>query len=560
MDISFPCSNPGCGKHVLVPGSAVGKKVRCLHCGKVQVVPGPASGAGEGLADLEALAEGPAVVRPKESWWQRRRRREEVSGRRCSRCNAEIPPEAKRCPNCQWPVASTEPAGAPAIAHRAAARRKALNLERFLSDCGLAWVYGIRSFGTCFRLILAVVGMNLLFGVVAFLIGLSGGGGREGTFAVMLLGVLANVFVAGYFLRFYVNVMISSLEGTDLPPQLPYFNILQILATGLKGLGIFLVYVLPIVTIPLLPLGWMALAYTGDGRGYDLIWACRAAVKRPGRLLFVWVMSLVYLIVGVIVACLLTALAGHALALAFAWLATRLELSPLLRFLLALPLFFLLVMFFYALVESVACAMFRCIGMLGRHSPDLLRMLPKRPDPLRTAGGLAAAVAISVVVWTVLMPPVLAGAGRAAETFLESLGVAGPEGMRRKHCAQNLRAIGQACRMYRTEHRRFPPDLAGLIHQKLAIPAMMVCPSTGHPAPEYDPGRGRLLGEVDYVYLGADYGTSCPKWLILCYEDPANHRGEGANVLFADGTVRWLSPQELSSALARTRDWQARGY
>jgi hypothetical protein len=41
MSIRFNCDDPECGKGLAVPDGASGKKVKCRHCGKVQVIPEP---------------------------------------------------------------------------------------------------------------------------------------------------------------------------------------------------------------------------------------------------------------------------------------------------------------------------------------------------------------------------------------------------------------------------------------------------------------------------------------------------------------------------------------
>ncbi len=42
MSIRFHCENSDCGRELAAPDGAAGKKARCPHCGKVQIIPEPA--------------------------------------------------------------------------------------------------------------------------------------------------------------------------------------------------------------------------------------------------------------------------------------------------------------------------------------------------------------------------------------------------------------------------------------------------------------------------------------------------------------------------------------
>jgi len=61
VSIQFNCDNPDCGRDVRAPDGTEGKKAKCPHCGKVQVIPavaadGPSPFSAEGLAPTPAKA------------------------------------------------------------------------------------------------------------------------------------------------------------------------------------------------------------------------------------------------------------------------------------------------------------------------------------------------------------------------------------------------------------------------------------------------------------------------------------------------------------------------
>ena len=115
--------------------------------------------------------------------------------------------------------------------------------------------------------------------------------------------------------------------------------------------------------------------------------------------------------------------------------------------------------------------------------------------------------------------------------------------VRRAACSTNLQAISQACHIYGNDYDEwFPPSLQTLIDMGHVTPAALQCPSESNPS-------GLVF---DYVYVPGLQGTVPSDW-ILAYEDPANHNGEGGNVLYVDGHVEFLKEPEFSAELERVR-------
>jgi hypothetical protein len=114
---------------------------------------------------------------------------------------------------------------------------------------------------------------------------------------------------------------------------------------------------------------------------------------------------------------------------------------------------------------------------------------------------------------------------------------------KRAVCSANLRGIGQGCHIYANDYDEwFPPDLQTLIDAGCTTPGELQCPSEPNPS------------EVvfDYIYVpGLD--TRAPTDWIIAYEDPANHGGEGANVIYIDGRVEFLKATKLRDELERIR-------
>jgi len=214
-----------------------------------------------------------------------------------------------------------------------------------------------------------------------------------------LIALVLNATVGGYYLRFALDCVIGSLEGSDQAPNLPEFRIAELFLTGLKGMGIYLVYILPVVTIPLLPLGLLGLGYANDGRAFNLLWAAKAAAKRPGQLLLLWLMLLLWGGLAY-VGCSLLTLA--VIAAAAAAMVTAGCFVMLLVFAVGM------------LVVSVVawmfiCVKFRCIGMLGRMNPVLTDMMPAEPSIGASMIYLGAGGAASAVLWWQIIPIIRPG-------------------------------------------------------------------------------------------------------------------------------------------------------
>jgi hypothetical protein len=207
--------------------------------------------------------------------------------------------------------------------------------------------------------------------------------------SLVLAAISAPVYliVGGFLLRFYLDVVTSSLEGVDQAPGLPTFNVRESFLAGLKGLGILAVYVFPIVTIPLLPLGLLALAYSDDDRAYNVLWATRAALKRPAQLLTLWPLVLMWTGAATLAMELYSVLNVSVSRLA----ASTGVLGTLVIFLAGGVVIATLIVMFLAVI-------FRCIGMLGRHNPVLTDMLPDCDSTMTTVGFVAGGVILSSVV------------------------------------------------------------------------------------------------------------------------------------------------------------------
>ena len=116
---------------------------------------------------------------------------------------------------------------------------------------------------------------------------------------------------------------------------------------------------------------------------------------------------------------------------------------------------------------------------------------------------------------------------------------------KRTVCAANLRGLGQALYISAQDRKdgAFPPDLETLLEEKTVSRAKFICPSSAA-SPDDGP-------HACYIYIPGSTTSSHPT-NILIYEKPDNHTdNEGANVLFQDGHVDFVTPYSRVEELVR---------
>lgn len=117
--------------------------------------------------------------------------------------------------------------------------------------------------------------------------------------------------------------------------------------------------------------------------------------------------------------------------------------------------------------------------------------------------------------------------------------------------ASNLRQIGQAAMLYlndqKDKEKKYPPDLGTMVTAEDLNPEVFISPSSGKTVPKSvlsaaPKDQAKWVNvNADYVYLGVGMEPKFSAEVILAYEKPEIHKGEGGNVLYGDGSVQWVS-------------------
>lgn len=183
------------------------------------------------------------------------------------------------------------------------------------------------------------------------------------------------------------------------------------------------------------------------------------------------------------------------------------------------------------IVGLVGCPLVGVVGVIL----GIVALVRTNREPQRYGGrGLAIGGIVTGAVGILLVPVMIA-------VLLPSLGRA-RELSKRTVCNANLCSLGQALYVYAQDDNMFPDASADwqacLVNSNnfTITPMQFICPSTTD--------RG-----CSYHYVPG-YGTMSDPTQILAYDDPANHQGEGGNILYLDGHVAWVRSPKFEADIA----------
>lgn len=412
-------------------------------------------------------------------------------------------------------------------------------MDQFVDKCLSAWRYGTSNFRASFKLTTCwtvwIIVTAIMFAVLNSPMGMMMFGGDIMNVVFMTIPGVAALVLSGFSLRFYLDTVIGSLEGLDEAPDCPSLQVREFFRLGVWGLIIACVYVLPIVTLPLLPLGLLAFTVTDDARCCDVFWALRAARRHTKWLGMLWMMLLMW---GV---------GGGVVVVAGGWIVAVCGLAlyaGCLGILLAALVFAAGASIVMATQVTVYCMQFRCVGMLGRYCPDVIESLPAVHKPLRSTAIIAVLAGLSLTGWAALCGDGVLDMMRISWFDSSSdadgggggmpIDIAGAE-LPTVMAQNNLRVIHMTLLGYARDHvGRFPPELADL--RDLPGHALF---SVSDPS-------------VPLVYI-AGQRQGCPRGNVLVY-DPVPIEGRCA-VLTVGGDLLMLSwPAELKPRLASQKN------
>lgn len=217
--------------------------------------------------------------------------------------------------------------------------------------------------------------------------------------AIIPLGIFAVVpvefLIAGYIWSYYVQVARNTAAGLPRRARLPEFSASSAIRTGLLIIGMTVVYILPVITLPLAPLGLLALAVTGDWRALDVFWAVRTAVRNIRALGVVLMGWVIWMVLSMVPSIWFPDIIAQVQVRFATGEAGARRVDPFLQFSVLTGLMF--VQWTWSALCSVGA--WRCVGLLGCHAPDTVTSIPRPRYPERAVGSvlLAGAMIVGVI-------------------------------------------------------------------------------------------------------------------------------------------------------------------
>ncbi len=112
-------------------------------------------------------------------------------------------------------------------------------------------------------------------------------------------------------------------------------------------------------------------------------------------------------------------------------------------------------------------------------------------------------------------------------------------------CMSCLSSLGKASMMYSMDHDgAYPSAWSDLAGEYVTTPRIFDCKS-----------NGRFTGTMEQVDFLSDFRivsgltTNSPPDAVFAYEPLDNHNSRGGNVLFVNGAVEWMKPDQHAQAL-----------
>ncbi len=117
-------------------------------------------------------------------------------------------------------------------------------------------------------------------------------------------------------------------------------------------------------------------------------------------------------------------------------------------------------------------------------------------------------------------------------------------------CMSNLKQIGLALHMYAVDHNeKFPKSLKELYPNYVAKAKIFKCPADKNIKEIKEINKGTVLS---YTYVKGLTKTNSPD-TVLVYDASVENHGDGRNVLFLDGHVKWYREGEFQKLLHKTK-------
>ncbi|MEX2215792.1 MAG: hypothetical protein WD768_16900, partial [Phycisphaeraceae bacterium] len=211
-----------------------------------------------------------------------------------------------------------------------------------------------------------------------------------------LAALFLNLIYHGYLQRYYMGVAAVTSQGGEAF-GLPDFSVPKVLRSLGLAILFVLVYIVPIITIPLAPIAYLIISRTQDLRGFDVPWVA----KMTARYFLQSLTVIIYCILSLIVLALVVYLMFRWTLGAAIWFMPRQAVGGAIWLILLLFLVLL-----QPLIMAAMATLARMVGLIGRHGEWMLRNVPQRTNLPVVLLGAPATCVIGLLITSLYLPKV----------------------------------------------------------------------------------------------------------------------------------------------------------
>ncbi len=168
------------------------------------------------------------------------------------------------------------------------------NLHPITAGCLASGRFAIKNKATALSLIFPTILAYIVYAVPTHLLKLFDGPWKVEQYLLLTLQILVLFFVYSNWMSLLLAAVHASRGKAVVIKKAPWFWQRDGLIAGLRGLGAIIIYVLPLITIPLLPLGLLAISSRNKIRVRDLKYHINFAKAHTQEIALLWLFMLMW--------------------------------------------------------------------------------------------------------------------------------------------------------------------------------------------------------------------------------------------------------------------------
>ena len=263
----------------------------------------------------------------------------------CPVCHNIFPAETELCQWCGSPLSAP-------------------TFNPLASDCLSAGAYATTNLGSAFLMCMLAAATTVILDLFWLLPEMMPQASQAMP-GLIVIGAILGFSVLAYIVQFMLRAIAETVSRSRTAPDLPNFFSPRNFTDAARFVALCVLYIVPVFTIPLMPLGVLALASPGNVSCFDLRGMSRVLGRHAKDFVILWLLLLLWG-AGMVLAIALLAVAYMTIG----DLLPQLEGSP------GQALHFVGVGLTSFVLAAIVCifglALCRCIGMFGRHNANLL--------------------------------------------------------------------------------------------------------------------------------------------------------------------------------------------